>query len=130
MTDHHDRSGGVAFPAPTFSSEVAPLPTTRLDRWMLDRIRQSVASAPIRFELWDGFALGPGDAPAATVILKNRRALFGLGYDSDLNFGEAYMFGAMDVRGDLAALLEAIYRARPDAAPRLSWLRPRSNDLR
>jgi cyclopropane-fatty-acyl-phospholipid synthase len=130
MTDHEVRSGGVACPVPTFSSHIAPLATTRLDRWVLERIRRSVASAPIRFVLWDGFALGPEGDSVATVVLKNRRALFGLGYDSDLNFGEAYMFGAMDIRGDLAALLESVYRARPDAAPRLRWLRPRSNDLR
>ncbi len=129
MADHELRSSGVTCPVPTFSSDVAPVATTWLDRWVLERIRRSVASAPIRFVLWDGFALGPDGDAVATIVLKNRRALFGLAYDSDLNFGEAYMFGAMDVRGDLAALLEAIYRARPEAAPRLSWLRPLSNDL-
>jgi cyclopropane-fatty-acyl-phospholipid synthase len=40
------------------------------------------------------------------------------------------MFGAVDIRGDLAALLEAIYRARPRGAARLPWLRRQTNDLR
>jgi cyclopropane-fatty-acyl-phospholipid synthase len=131
MTDPEARAGRLAFPVPTFSSTIAPLASTGLDRWALERIKRSVASAPIRFMLWDGFEVGPdGGLPVATIIFKNRRALFGLAYDSDLNFGEAYMFGAMEVSGDLPALLEAIYRARPRGAIRPGRLRRRPNDLR
>ena len=43
--------------------------------------------------------------PIATIVMKNRRALFGWVADAELNFGEAYMFGAVDIRGDLVALL-------------------------
>ena len=50
-------------------------------------------------------------APVATIVFKNRRALFSWVWDPALNFGEAYMFGAVEIRGDLVALLEAIYRA-------------------
>ena len=40
------------------------------------------------------------------------------------------MFGAVDIRGDLVELLEAIYRALPIGAPRPWWLWQRSNDVR
>jgi cyclopropane-fatty-acyl-phospholipid synthase len=115
-----------------FSSEAATVASTALDRWALGRIRRSVAAAPIRFVLWDGFELMPerGAAPVATIVMKNRRALYGWAADAELNFGEAYMFGAVDIRGDLVELLEAIYRAFPVGAPRPWWLWQRSNDVR
>jgi cyclopropane-fatty-acyl-phospholipid synthase len=86
-----------------------------------------VSAAPIRFTLWDGFQISGSDRPIATIIFKNRRALFSWVWDPDLNFGEAYMFGAVEIRGDLLGLLEAIYRAL-GTKPRPWWLWQRSND--
>jgi cyclopropane-fatty-acyl-phospholipid synthase len=120
-----------AFSVPTFSSEVAPAASTRLDRWALARIQRTVASAPVRFALWDGFELSPdAGQPVGTILFKNRRALFSWVWDPDLNFGEAYMFGAVDLRGDLVALLTEIYRALGSGTSRSWWLRTRSNDVR
>jgi cyclopropane-fatty-acyl-phospholipid synthase len=118
------------FSIPTFSSEVAPAASTVLDRWALARIQSTVASAPIRFALWDGFEL-PSEARQAvgTILFKNRRALFSWVWDPDLNFGEAYMFGAVEIRGDLVPVLEQIYRALGTAIPRSWWLWQRSNDV-
>jgi cyclopropane-fatty-acyl-phospholipid synthase len=120
-----------AFSVPTFSSEVAPAASTALDRWALARIQRTVASALIRFALWDGFELPSSPAqPVGTILFKNRRALFSWIWDPELNFGEAYMFGAVEFRGDLVALLIEIYRALGTATPRSEWLRQRSNDVR
>jgi cyclopropane-fatty-acyl-phospholipid synthase len=123
-------SRGQTYPVRTFSSELAPLASNALDRWALGRIQRSVASAPIRFQLWDGFELRPesGDA-IATVVVKNRRALVAWVLDAELNFAEAYMFGAVDVRGDLPAMLEAVYRAWPETKHRTPWWRKRANTL-
>jgi cyclopropane-fatty-acyl-phospholipid synthase len=120
-----------AFSVPTFSSEVAPAASTVLDRWALARIQRTVAAAPVRFALWDGFEL-PSAArqPVGTILFKNRRALFSWVWDPDLNFGEAYMFGAVELRGDLVALLIEIYRALGIATRRSGWPRQRSNDVR
>jgi cyclopropane-fatty-acyl-phospholipid synthase len=118
-----------AFPAPTFSNEIAPIASTALDRWMLARIQHTVASAPVRFRLWDGFELPSARSPVATVAFKNRRALFSWVWDPDLNFGEAYMFGAVEIRGDLVRLLTEVYRALA-SPPRPWWLWQRSNDVR
>jgi cyclopropane-fatty-acyl-phospholipid synthase len=83
-----------------------------LDRWALARIQHAVPTAPLRFVLWDGFELPPRvGPPVATIIIKNRHALFSWVWDPELNFGEAYMFGAVEIHGDLVATLEAIYRA-------------------
>jgi len=114
----------------TFTSEVIPAASTWLDRWALGRIRQSVASAPIRFALWDGFELVPNAAPPiSTIVFKNRRALASWVWDSELNFGETYMFGAVEVHGDLFDTLEAIYRAFGTSHRRAWWLWQESHDL-
>ena len=87
-------------------------------------------SAPIRFALWDGFGLSSRGRDVATIRFKNRRALFGWVWDPDLNFGETYMSGAVDINGDLVELLEAVYRALP-ADPAAAMVASRSsNDVR
>ena len=113
-----------------FSNERIASASTAVDRWALRQIRASVAPAPIRFILWDGFEHAPPAEPAvATIIFNNRRALFSWVWDPQLNFGEAYMFGAVEIRGDLVALLEAIYRALRGSRPRPWWLWQGKNDL-
>jgi cyclopropane-fatty-acyl-phospholipid synthase len=102
--------------------------STSLDRWALARIQRSVTSAPIRFVLWDGFELSTAGPAVATILFKNRSALWGWVWDPELNFGEAYMSGAVEIRGDLLALLEAIYRAFGSSTRRPWWLWQRSND--
>ena len=113
------------------SSTVAPLASTVLDRWALARIQQTVASAPLRFMLWDGVALpGTGEPAVATIVFKNRRALLSWVWDPELNFGEAYMSGSVEVRGDLLTVLDAIYRALAAPSTRRWWLGQPSNDAR
>ena len=94
-------------------------------------MQRTVASAPIRFLLWDGFELPSTAGPAvATIRFKDRSALIGWVWDPDLNFGEGYMSGAVEIRGDLLALLEAIYRVSGTSIHRSWWLWQRSNDAR
>jgi cyclopropane-fatty-acyl-phospholipid synthase len=119
-----------AFGVPASSSEIAPPASTRLDRWALARIQGSVRSAPIQFMLWDGFELPSAAPPVATILFKNRGALLGWVWDPELNFGEAYMSGAVEIRGDLVRLLEEIYRAFGSSARRPWWLWQKSNDAR
>jgi cyclopropane-fatty-acyl-phospholipid synthase len=114
-----------------FSNDAVSAASSVLDRWALAQIRASIPAAPIRFVLWDGFELtAAGVPPVATVIFKNRKALLSLAWDAELNFGEAYMFGAVEVQGDLVALVEAIYRSLPPSRARSWWLWRQSNDVR
>ena len=131
-----DRPGGEMevirpWAVPQGSGGAAAHASTWLDRWAVARIQQTVAAAPIRFVLWDGFELPSTAGPAvATIRFRNRSALFGWVRDPDMNFGEAYMCGAVEVRGDLLALLEAIYRTFRPPTRRPWWLWQRSNDAR
>jgi cyclopropane-fatty-acyl-phospholipid synthase len=116
---------------PVRARAATPLASTALDRWALGRIQRSVATAPIRFVLWDGFELPSVAGPAvATIRFKNRSVLCGWVWDPDLNFGEAYMSGAVDIDGDLVSLLEAIYRVLGTPKRRAWWLWQHSNDAR
>ena len=118
------------FPVPAFSSRTAPSASNALDRWALGRIQHSVAGARLRLVLWDGFEVpSHTSSPVATIIFKNRRALFSLIRDAELNFGEAYMFGAVDIRGDMVKLLEEIYRAWPEVKRRAWLFRQGSNGV-
>jgi cyclopropane-fatty-acyl-phospholipid synthase len=120
-----------AHAAPAGAAGAARRSSTTLDRWALTRIQGMVASAPIEFVLWDGFALpsmaGP---PVGTIRFKSRSALLGWVWDPDLNFGESYMSGAVEIRGDLERILEAVYRALPTPKPRAWRLWQSSNDPR
>jgi cyclopropane-fatty-acyl-phospholipid synthase len=103
-----------------------------VDRWAVGRIQHAVASAPLRFVLWDGFAVGPPAGPVlGTIVIKTRAALYRWLFDPELYFGEEYMVGNVEVRGDLVAVLEHVYRALPEPAPRDPlWRRIRSNGFR
>jgi len=120
-----------SFDVPAYLSKTAQLASTTLDRWALQRIQRSVSSAPIHFMLWDGFELpslaGP---PLATILFRNRPALLSWVWDAELNFGEAYMSGAVEIWGDLFRLLEEIYRAFGPSKHRPWWLWQQSNDAR
>ena len=104
------------------SEQTARVPSTALDRWALARVQRIVKSAPIQFALWDDFVLPPhGGPPVATIRFKSRGALLSWVWNPDLNFGETYMSGAVEISGDLVGLLEAIYRALPPTRSRAWW---------
>jgi len=116
---------------PTVSDRAASGSSTAFDRVALKRVQQSVRSAPIRFALWDGYVVsGTTTQPVATIRFKNRMALLGWVWDPDLNFGEGYMSGAVEIHGDLVQLLDAVYRALPPAGPRPWWRLDRAIDVR
>jgi cyclopropane-fatty-acyl-phospholipid synthase len=110
------------FTVSSFSNQSAQSAASALDRWALARVQASVPGARFRFVLWDGFEIPPpaGPPPVATIVFRNRRALFSWIWDPELNFGETYMFGAVDIRGDLEKTLEEVYRVWPDVRRR-SW---------
>jgi cyclopropane-fatty-acyl-phospholipid synthase len=117
-------------PVPAISNDVSSWASTAVDRWALRRIQATVPGAPIQFALWDGYELPSPSRPiAGSIRFRNRTALFSWLWDPDLNFGETYMSGAVEIEGDLVELLEAVYRALSARKPRPWWLWQRSNDL-
>ncbi len=79
----------------------------RLARWML----QQLGEPPVRFVLWDGSVVLPqGSKACFDVVFQRRPALWRLVANPLLHFGEDYVRGDITVVGDLAALIETIYR--------------------
>ncbi|MBP1683970.1 MAG: cyclopropane-fatty-acyl-phospholipid synthase [Deltaproteobacteria bacterium] len=117
------RNGGVA---------AVSKPSPEL--WLARTFLGALGNPPVRLALWSGDSVCPTDTePVATVRLRDRRSLLRLMYNPELEFGEAYTDGRLQVDGDLVCLLEALGRA--PAAPRASRLlrRPRrahTNTLR
>jgi cyclopropane-fatty-acyl-phospholipid synthase len=103
------------------------------ERWLLRAFLRAMGDPPVRVVLWSGDSMGapPADA-VATVRINDRRTLLRLMYHSELEFGEAYTDGRMQVDGDLVSFLDAAFRA-----PVNPWVerllrrshRPRANSL-
>lgn len=87
-----------------------------VDRRLAERLLNILGSPRIEIVLWDGqqVALSPSMYEARLVI-HDRRTLVQLVADPELQFGEAYSLGRVDIEGDLVAFLEAVYRAKENA---------------
>jgi cyclopropane-fatty-acyl-phospholipid synthase len=112
----------------TPAAEIAPYRSNAVDRWVLARVQRLVKTAPLTFVLWDGFEIpSPSGSSVGAIVFKTRTALARWLWDAELNFGEAYASGDVEVHGDLLAVLEAVYRAF--GIPELTWWRrERGND--
>ncbi len=86
----------------------------RVERFLLERLGRFLSRARVRLVLWDGTELTSPDAGAATVMVRDRRTLLGILWDPELEFGDAYAEGRVEVRGDLLGFLEASYESWQD----------------
>jgi cyclopropane-fatty-acyl-phospholipid synthase len=98
--------------------------------WLLNRLYAAAGRPPVRMALKDGPEAGPEAPAVADLIIRDRVTLARLVLNPELAFGEAYADGSVEVRGDLLALMDAVYgsmAARQKRAwyPRLAslWLR-------
>ena len=106
IAHHHPADAGLSADGPSAHS--------RLDRWLLEKIYQSVGRPAIRLALENGPVVSPEDSrPVATLRFRNRKTLFGLILDPDSGFGDAYSDGRITVEGDLVAALEEFHRTTP-----------------
>ncbi len=108
---------GQRSPASTLEARAAGSLDGRLLRFLL----QSLGNPPVRVTLWTGETILPGDAdPVAHVWIANRVSLVKLIADPELQFGECYCEGTLEVEGDFVGLLEILMRAlahTADSAP-------------
>ncbi len=90
------------------TNDLATVPMERrLARWML----RQLGEPPVRFVLWDGSVVHPqGDKARFDLVFHRRTALWRLLTHPLLHFGEDYVRGDITVVGDLAELIETVYR--------------------
>ena len=96
----------------------------RLDRQLLSSVHHLAGSARVRMEL--GFSPRQISlCPTLPVVrLKDRKTLIALLLNPELNFGDLYSQGDIDVEGDFVKALEALYHAPDRLITRLisRWL--------
>ncbi len=82
------------------------------EKVLLARMMESLGNPPLALVLWDGQEIAiAGSQPIARVLIRDHGALLKLIANSELEFGEMYAAGRIEVQGNLADCLEAIYRA-------------------
>ncbi|HWQ95529.1 MAG TPA: cyclopropane-fatty-acyl-phospholipid synthase family protein [Gammaproteobacteria bacterium] len=121
-------------PVPDFteaSARVSPL-----ERWLARKTLSLLGDPPLQMVLWNGEEITTSSArPAARVALRHRSALYKLLSNPDLQFGDLYSVGSVEVEGDLVKFLEIAYGT---SAAKFEFLRkfqshvlnrPRANTL-
>jgi cyclopropane-fatty-acyl-phospholipid synthase len=98
----HSRQEGGAPSVPRAAS---------VDGRLLQALLHAFGDPPVQFALWNGDRVATSATePVATLHIADRATLVRLCADPDLQFGEAYSAGKLNVEGDLGALLEVLYR--------------------
>ena len=112
--DQHATDGGMRHTQPGALS---------LESRMLRGLLHALGDPPIRMTLWNGESVTGGDTTQAVGALHiaNRATLLRLAGNPNLYFGEGYSDGSIQIDGDLATLLEAVYRHR--IRPNTPWSR-------
>jgi cyclopropane-fatty-acyl-phospholipid synthase len=84
-----------------------------IERRLAHRMLQAVGQPSVHFVLWNGEEIAESNVvPVARIWLRDRATFWKMLFDPDLEFGDAYGDGRLEVEGDLVALLEAISRSR------------------
>ena len=110
---------------PSNAAEVAGRPrvlsasatrTWAIERWLLRSFLRLAGRPRIRCILPDGEAVYVADGEAAgTIRFRDRGALYRFLTSSEMGFGKGYTDGAIEVEGDIVALIDAVYE--PALAP-------------
>ena len=83
-----------------------------MERYLLRVLLRALNHPPLCFVLWDGEKVqDPGSIQPMRVFIHDRGALYRLVSDPELQFGEMYSAGRIDVDTGLPRFLETVYRA-------------------
>lgn len=72
-------------------------------------MHSSDPKARFAFEFWDGDSIRYGDPPRVTLRLKNKDSAKRIVGDAFLGFAESYMWGDLEIEGDIEELLRLGY---------------------
>ena len=87
-------------------------PVTAIDRWLAARVIDALGKPPITFVLWNGEELaGSASQPVAYLRIGDRKAFYKLLANPELQFGDLYSAGRIEIEGDLVRFLENAYAA-------------------
>lgn len=82
-----------------------------LEGRLVRRLLSGLGDPPLEFVLWSGERIAPaGAAPVIKIRIRDRATLFRILSNPQVQFGDAYSAGTVEVEGDLVHLIELIYR--------------------
>jgi cyclopropane-fatty-acyl-phospholipid synthase len=98
---------------------------------LLRRLLSELGDPPVEFILWSGERIAPASStPAIKIRVHDRATLLRVVRDPQVQFGDAYADGRVEVEGDLIELIGMIYRGMASTEGKLSlrarlagWLR-------
>src|SRR5262245_8124229 len=97
--------------SPQFAPEVghARAPAS-VEARLIRTLMGAFGNPPLEFVLWNGERVRSATEPVATLHIADRGTLLRLCADPDVQFGEAYSAGKIEVEGDFERLMEHLYR--------------------
>jgi cyclopropane-fatty-acyl-phospholipid synthase len=128
MNANSESEAFTDFPGDTPSADRTP---SSLEGRLLRRLLSELGDPPVEFVLWSGERIAPaGAAPAIKVRIHDRGTLWRVLRDPQVQFGDGYAAGRVEVEGDLIELIGMIYRGMASAEGKRSlrarlagWLR-------
>ena len=88
------------------------LNSSSLENILLHKLSRVIGQAPIRIVLPSGSEISPRDtAPAGTLVINDRQTLARIILSPEIEFGDAYTEGRVEIDGDLVEVLTAVFRA-------------------
>jgi cyclopropane-fatty-acyl-phospholipid synthase len=98
--------------------------SSALERTVLLRIAEGLGNPRVRLALWDGFEVAPrGVELSGRLWFRDRGALFRIAADPDMQFGEMYSAGRVEVEGSLVSFITAVYRSAARRTADHPWRR-------
>lgn len=103
------------------------------DRWLAKRLAGVLSGTPFTIVLWDGSEFGVRSGRPIRIHVADRGALYGLVSSPEVNFGDLYSLGRVEIEGDLVTAVREAYcavkrrrtpRTRFANLARLAWARP------
>jgi cyclopropane-fatty-acyl-phospholipid synthase len=83
-----------------------------LDEWMLQRVLRSAGNPAIELRLGNGARVSvPGVAPIASMRIADRGTLLRILRNPQIEVGDAYSNGTVEIDGDLVRFMKEVYRA-------------------
>ncbi len=119
------------------------IPTTRIlaiERWLISYTLKMLDDPAIEIVLWTGETFMGADAkPRSRLTINDRGALYRLFTNPNLNFGDLYSSGRLQIEGDfldfITTTTQAMYNAQLTASPVKKWIgeiltkAPRANTM-
>src|SRR5262245_14099734 len=95
---------------PLVPGDGAPAPgQASVEGRLMRTLLGAFGNPPLEIVLWNGDRVRSASEPVASMHVADRGTLLRLCADPDVQFGEAYSAGKIEVEGDFERLLETLY---------------------